>query len=80
MHQTHPPADTPNNILFRVCKHLQHRDTKNGFRGNNYMESYWDLITRPSQTTCFTITDILDDAWNCNLITDQEYQYILNSF
>lgn len=67
------------NILYRICKNLQNLDIKNGYHigkphTGNYMQSYFKLSLNPqSNTSPFTLTDILDDAWNCNLITESEY-------
>ena len=58
-----------------LCIKLQNRDNTHFIGGSkNYIKSY-KLITNPIPylDPPFNITDILDDAWNCKYITDQEY-------
>ena len=75
---THPTPikDTPANILYRASKALQQRDIKNGYSNHEYMDSYWEIVTN-GKPLGLSLSDILTDAWNCKLITDAEYEYIL---
>ena len=79
---SHPKMQNANNILYRICNSLQKRDIKNGYHTGdpnqgNYMQSYFHLHHNPHSTLAtFCFHDILDDACNCNLITDAEYDYL----
>ena len=79
-------AHTANTILHGVCKHLQLHDIRNGYANKgsytwgtgNYMRSYFILSVNPnSDKAPFTLTDVLDDALNCNLISEAQYDYII---
>ena len=71
-------TDTPSNILYRVCQQLQRRDKNRGFSKDFYTTCY-NALTTPKTRPPMTLTEVLDDAYNCNLITDAEYDYVLNN-
>ena len=73
-----PITDTAPNILYRICKHLQRRDIKAGYGSETYMLAYHSIISY--QDPWLSLGEILDDAWNCKLITDQEHDYICNHY
>ena len=90
MHMPHLTTNphTANNILYRICRSLQLSDIKNGYAAKSsftfgtglYMQSYHALSVNPNTPALpglYCLTDILDDALNCKLLTDTEYDYLI---
>lgn len=68
-------------ILYRVCLKLQKHDFQNGFHPKNhetgnYMQSFNYLELNPWDNSIFSLTEIIDDALNCNLIREYEQEYL----
>jgi hypothetical protein len=70
--------------LYQICKTLQKQDIDKGYHTGsiyhgNYMESYYAIFQDPkTQRSPFNLTEVLDDAWNCKLITIEEYDLIFS--
>lgn len=52
---------------------LDAHDASNGFGSGNYTGSLPHIFGDAHYPGTFTISDFLDDAWNCNFITDAEH-------
>ena len=67
------PKDTTQNHFYQICRALDAHDAEQGFSKlgqSPYMQRYHAY---PARNVGLPIEAILTDAWNCNLITDQEY-------